>query len=1177
MGIDPISLGITLALTAASMALQMSATIEGPRLDDLAVNTGDYGAPLPRIWGDCRIDCPPIYAQNLREVHTEQKTKGGKYQNYSYFGTWAVAIGETIQSVDKIRFDAYLVYDATGAGPISPFQFTDAPQGKGDGGGDGGGGILDYIHIYLGTDTQPVNAAMQADIEAQFGAGYCPAFRDTSYIVFVDVPLDKLGNRLPQVSCEVNRSNGQGVAGLESVLGGSDFGYSQRGMWNGQGMFPLDSTQQYTGMSNEFFGTNNTIVVLDNETHTLAGSNSGENILPGPSDFTGRVVDKSGNVWGVGTGVHDDEIWKVPDFGGGTPELVYTFGGFPTDTSLNAKMYIFTLGDDTEVLVSIHAAVRRTNGIVIRLIDTTTYDVTAYDSSTSPEGEISVHDAFLDDYGDVWIVAADVDLYAASSTCYLWRLTDTNSSPYGVSGQITGLPTVPAGVPGSYYTPVYLGAFFHEGKIYIEAAGPSSLYIGSLVENIIRVDPITLVNENVAPIAEPFYYPGSINYPATLTYPDFEQIWRFQATTSSDYSSNPGENVLFRVDPDTGEILEQYDPHFWQYVYTDNLDTPPAQFTIGVHQYTELGGIPTFIGGGYWNGSGAEGWHYSWLRPGSAYPVTLADIGADLFDWAGVQSYNVSAWNLIQVRGWFATRGTIVAMLDPLLTMYDCSVRQNGFTLEGIVRTGEVWDSLNASQDFIEQTPLFSAPMVQPVELPKSVVVTYTDMTMDKQPNTSRAARGYATTEAEEERTISMSTWTSTPDEAQQLTNRAFRRIWNSDINPKFRLSNAAFDLLPGDVMALNMRGEQMDACFTRTTIDFGNDYMDVDSVSDSESLHQLDGTTVGAQFLGDTPDTVYAPIDSDGYIFDIPYVQDADANVAPVLYFATNGNTDEGSWPGATFFRYFEGLYNTPEDTFAPSQGAAHGNTDGVLGEADEGFWDRKNNLIIEMIRGSLVGTTEAMCEETITHNMAAVGAPGRWELIQFTRAQLVGPGFYELSNLRRGLRGTEAAITLHENNDAFVFMSQAQWESFGLDTVGTNLSFKAISMGMDGSGSSANDVTPFTGASLKPLSVVDVTAVWESDDDIALAWERRSRVGASWRDGVTPSLSEATEEYSIDVMDGTDVVNTYTSTSQNWTYSAADQVTDWGSVQTSVTVRIYQISAAVGRGFVKEMLLAA
>jgi hypothetical protein len=54
--------------------------------------------------------------------------------------------------------------------------------------------------------------------------------------------------------------------------------------------------------------------------------------------------------------------------------------------------------------------------------------------------------------------------------------------------------------------------------------------------------------------------------------------------------------------------------------------------------------------------------------------------------------------------------------------------------------------------------------------------------------------------------------------------------------------------------------------------------------------------------------------------------------------------------------------------------------------------------------------------------------------------------------------------------------------------------------------------------------------------------------------------------------VLDGPTVVRTLTVSAPIAIYTAAQQTTDFGSTQTEVTVRIYQRSATVGRGYPLE-----
>jgi hypothetical protein len=102
---------ITAAMYGAQMALTMSKRITGPRLESLDVTLADYGAAITRFWGMRRIQGQIIWAEKLREEKVTSKTKGGKYSEYRYSGTWAVLICDhEIDAVARIKMDNHLVY-----------------------------------------------------------------------------------------------------------------------------------------------------------------------------------------------------------------------------------------------------------------------------------------------------------------------------------------------------------------------------------------------------------------------------------------------------------------------------------------------------------------------------------------------------------------------------------------------------------------------------------------------------------------------------------------------------------------------------------------------------------------------------------------------------------------------------------------------------------------------------------------------------------------------------------------------------------------------------------------------------------------------------------------------------------------------------------------------------------
>ncbi len=95
----------------------------------------------------------------------------------------------------------------------------------------------------------------------------------------------------------------------------------------------------------------------------------------------------------------------------------------------------------------------------------------------------------------------------------------------------------------------------------------------------------------------------------------------------------------------------------------------------------------------------------------------------------------------------------------------------------------------------------------------------------------------------------------------------------------------------------------------------------------------------------------------------------------------------------------------------------------------------------------------------------------------------------------------------------------------------------------------------------------------------DLTIRWTRRSHVLAadSWR-GLEVSLAEELEAYGVEVLDGATVKRVLSAATTSAVYTAAAQITDWRALLGSgdtLDIRIYQLSAIVGRGAPKTVTL--
>jgi hypothetical protein len=100
-------------------------------------------------------------------------------------------------------------------------------------------------------------------------------------------------------------------------------------------------------------------------------------------------------------------------------------------------------------------------------------------------------------------------------------------------------------------------------------------------------------------------------------------------------------------------------------------------------------------------------------------------------------------------------------------------------------------------------------------------------------------------------------------------------------------------------------------------------------------------------------------------------------------------------------------------------------------------------------------------------------------------------------------------------------------------------------------------------------PYAPVHLAGVRDDDGDLTITWVRRNRLGQTLGSGADVPLTEESELYDVVIMDGATEKRVIAATSPSATYTVADQTADFGAPQASVSVRVYQRSAVVGRGY--------
>lgn len=144
------------------------------------------------------------------------------------------------------------------------------------------------------------------------------------------------------------------------------------------------------------------------------------------------------------------------------------------------------------------------------------------------------------------------------------------------------------------------------------------------------------------------------------------------------------------------------------------------------------------------------------------------------------------------------------------------------------------------------------------------------------------------------------------------------------------------------------------------------------------------------------------------------------------------------------------------------------------------------------------------------------------------------------------------------------------------GVDAIGRPAELRLVPIGRDHGDPAALALTMIPGATaLRPLAPVHVRGA-RSAEGVRISFIRRTRIGGdNWASVETP-LGEEREAYAIDILSGASVVRTLACVEPSALYAAADELADFGGVQTSLAVAVAQVSATIGRGFAASAVLA-
>lgn len=581
-----------------------------------------------------------------------------------------------------------------------------------------------------------------------------------------------------------------------------------------------------------------------------------------------------------------------------------------------------------------------------------------------------------------------------------------------------------------------------------------------------------------------------------------------------------------------------------------------ALLVIENFNISKYGGVPTFL-------ATVENMDYD----------DLAEIAGHLCDRVGIepQDRDFSVFNGEQVRGLIvqqpqAPRQTLEVAAVPYMAQFYEAVDGlltgcylGGASVVTIAQNDLGMQDGDSVSTGGEMGALLEFSLLDDNQLPRQLNVTAFDPYKDHESITQAAYRMTGFSQGVENVSLPMALG---PDEARQAAERLLYMRHVERENGALKLPWKYGYLNPTDIVQVVSGG-----LTHRLRVSAINGAMPgvLEFQCAADQLETYSQSIAGSSGTGYTPPTVAVPVESIAFLIDSVILRDSDDRAG--YYAAVAPKSAAAGWGGAVLYRDRSSGYEVVERF--PAQAVA-GVISGLVTSQDPAVWDETTTITVDLY--GTEATLESVTEAEVL-NGANAAIIGDNQVFQFQNAVQVG-GYdnrWTLSRILWGRRGSDHSAGTYASGSRFLLLDGAVlFVENSLTELGIARNFKAVTAGFSITDTASTSFT-WNANGLKPLSVVDVQGSRDGSNNLTVTWVRRSRLGHETPyAGADLPLGEQYERYELDVMNGSTVIRTITvNDATTASYSAADQTTDFGSPQASITIKIYQISATVGRGF--------
>jgi len=656
------------------------------------------------------------------------------------------------------------------------------------------------------------------------------------------------------------------------------------------------------------------------------------------------------------------------------------------------------------------------------------------------------------------------------------------------------------------------------------------------------------------------------------------------------YAKAPGD-LLYRIDadynvlegpwtyPTTRTFMDRKGSYFY---FCNSLQTTIYEHYFDGSTYNLGSGVASVVGPfGLWCFVGDRAW---WVRY-AGVSVTFTSFSAafsprsqglnSIVSAECLQSGILTAGDIDvtglagkSVRGYTIARsGSIRSAIEPLQAVWPFDVQAHGYQIRFVLRGGASVATIPAID--LDARPAGEAPGVSlttrremDTQMPRRVVVKHFDP--DREYNLGEQYSERLNTAAINVTSLDLAV-VLTSGEAAGVAEVLLYLAWLERYAVSFVLPPSYGQLEVADVISLETPegfvSLRLTACNT-----LSDQRIECEARYAAAAIYTPTATGASSAVTGET--TIALRGITQAVFLDIPQVHEMQSSVG--LPVAMAGVSD--GWPGGSLYQSADGGATWSDLADAGAPGATIGTATNALVAVDSRLLDSRSLLAVTLATGDLYSVS--LLNLLNGSNTLAYGANGRWEIIGAMTCTPGGGNAYVLSNLLRGRFGTEWAMGLHVIGDTVVLLDDAdlQWLALSSSAISQARLYRAITFGSDISTDSDRSFT-YSAVNLLPLSPIALTGNRNpSSNDWTLTWIRRTRSGGEWRDGMDVDLGETSERYEIDIYASgayASVKRTIATTSPVAAYSSADQVTDFGSNQATIYLKIYQLSDSIGRGY--------